>query len=96
MPRRQKYDVDITDRGQYGVIIDVQGINESTAGTTSGAAIGQSYGSAIYVDRAFQGVPTYSATNHVSAALLGAIIGSSLDTPSNSKFHFMYDKKHGW
>jgi hypothetical protein len=90
---KHKYEVDITDRDQYGLIVDVQGSNESTAGTNTGAALGQAYGSAMYIDRAFQGTPTYSATNHVSAALVGAIIGSSLDKPPESKFHFMYTIK---
>jgi hypothetical protein len=90
---KRKYDIDITDRNQYGLIVDVQGSNESTAGTNTGAALGQAYGSAMYIDRAFQGTPTYSATNHVSAALVGAIIGSSLDKPPEAKFHFMYTFK---
>jgi hypothetical protein len=90
---KTKYEIDITDRDWYGIILDVQGINESTAGTNSGTTIGQAYGSAMYVDRAFQGSPTYSATNHVSAALLGAILGSSLDRPPEARFHFMYTIK---
>ncbi|WP_146205884.1 hypothetical protein [Azospirillum sp. TSH58] len=86
-----KYVVDVADSNRYGVIIDAQALDESTPGTTGGAAIGQAYGSALYVDNAFKGSrPSYSATDHVGAALLGALIGSAMDAPPVKQFRFRY------
>ncbi|WP_137106039.1 hypothetical protein [Azospirillum argentinense] len=86
-----KYVVDVADGSRYGVIIDAQSLDESTPGTTGGAALGQAYGSALYVDNAFKGSrPSYSATDHVGAALLGALIGSAMDAPPVRQFRFRY------
>ncbi|WP_434624340.1 hypothetical protein [Azospirillum sp. B2RO_4] len=88
---RSSYVVDVANGRQYGTIIDAQAVDESTPGTNVGAAIGQAYGSAMYIDNAFKRPnPNYSATNHVGAALLGAILGSALDAPAVRQFRFRY------
>ena len=88
---RSAYVVDVANSRQYGTIIDAQAVDESTPGTNAGSAIGQAYGSAMYIDNAFKGPrPNYSATSHVGAALLGAIVGSALDAPAVRQFRFRY------
>lgn len=74
-----------------GVIQSVQIVNRSTAGTTSGAALGSALGEAIYIDKAFSGGGNnYSATTQLGVGLLGALLGSSLDSSAKSKFIFSY------
>ncbi len=76
---------------EYGSIIDVQGVNESTPGTNAGASMGEAYGQAMYLDHAFKGpTPNYSATNQVTAGILGALIGSTMDAPAQARVHFRY------
>lgn len=77
-----------------GVIQSVQTVNRSTAATTSGTALGSSLGQALYIDNAFRGNSTnYSATAQLGVALLGAAVGSSLDTPAQARFMFNYGVK---
>ncbi|WP_147328085.1 MULTISPECIES: hypothetical protein [unclassified Duganella] len=77
----------------FGIIIDNQGIDESTPGTTAGSALGGAVGNATYVDRAIKN-GNYSARNQLGATLIGAILGSTLDRQANSKFHFRYAVRH--
>lgn len=77
-----------------GVIQSVQTVNRSTAATNSGAALGGSLGQALYIDNAFRGNSTnYSATAQLGVALLGAAVGSSLDTAAQNRFIFNYGVK---
>ena len=83
--------VNIIPSNTAGIIIDAQTINESTPGTTAGSQLGAAYGSALYVDRAFRGPNyNYSATQNVSAALLGAIVGGMADQRPQARFHTRY------
>lgn len=90
---QQKYSVDLRDGNAYGLIIDNQGVNESTPGTSGGAVLGGAVGNAMYIDRAFKPGGNYSATTQLAAGILGAVIGSSLDKPANAQFHFRYALK---
>lgn len=83
----------LTDE-QYGTVIDAQGIDQSTPGTRGGAALGGAVASAGYLDKAFRG-GNYSAVNQLAIGLLGAAAGSSLDTPTTSRFQFRYAVKLG-
>jgi hypothetical protein len=85
--------VEARDVGTYGTIVDNQGVDESTPGTTSGAALGAAMGRAAYIDHAFKPNNDYSAKNQVGATILGAIIGSTLDKPAVQRFHFLYAVK---
>lgn len=83
----------VADRA-VGIIIDAQQLNASSPGTTTGAALGGSFASAAYVDRAFSG-PTwnYSATTHLSLQLLGTILGSTLDKRAQPAYVTRYTVK---
>lgn len=74
----------------YGTVIDNQGIDQSSAGTTGGALVGTALGSAAYIDRAFRPGNNYSAVSQVGAGLLGALLGSQLDRRPVSQYHFRY------
>ena len=89
-----KSGVQVLTDDQYGTVIDAQGIDQSTPGTSGGAALGGAVASAGYIDRAFRG-GNYSAVNQLAIGLLGAAVGSSLDTPATSRFQFRYAVKLG-
>ncbi|CAO3378450.1 hypothetical protein [Azospirillum argentinense] len=93
---RDRYDVNVSELANYALILDVQGVDESTPGTVGGSALGGSLGSAMYVDSAFRGPSiNYSATSHFGASLLGAVIGSSMDRQAQRSFRFRYSVKDG-
>ena len=74
-----------------GIIQSVQVVNRSTAGTNSGAALGGALAQTMYIDKAFSGSgKNYSATTQLGAGLLGALLGSSLDSGPTSRFLFNY------
>jgi outer membrane lipoprotein SlyB len=74
-----------------GIIQSVQTVNRSTAGTNSGAILGGALGQTMYIDKAFSGSGNnYSATTQLGTGLLGALLGSSLDSSPTSRFIFNY------
>jgi outer membrane lipoprotein SlyB len=86
------YIVHLIAPGSFGVIVDNQGVNESTPGTNAGSALGGAAANAAYVDHAIKS-GSYSAKTQLGATLVGAILGSTLDAPATSKFHFRYAVK---
>lgn len=93
-----RYVVDVISERNYGVILNVQQVNESTPGTTAGSQLGAAYASAAYVDRAFKGTPqnwNYSATGQLTSTLAGALIGSMLDKAPENRFHARYTIRSG-
>ncbi|MDT0137744.1 hypothetical protein [Acidovorax sp. PRC11] len=89
------HEVQIFAPDGFGVITDVQGMDQSTAGTNSGAMVGGAIGSAAYIDRAFSGGHSYSAGANLAVGLLGAVLGSALDKAPETKFQFRYTIKQG-
>lgn len=79
----------------YGIVIDVQGVDQSTPGTNSGAALGGAVASAAYIDRALSGNHSYSAGANLAIGLLGAVLGSAMDKAPSSQFQFRYTIKQG-
>lgn len=78
----------------FGIVMDAQSINTSTAATTAGSSLGAALGGATYVDSAFRGNGNnYSAVNHLGAMVLGGMIGSSVDTPAQASFRTRYTIK---
>ena len=66
--------VDVIQGANFGLVIDVQTMDKSTAPTTGGASLGYAIGSSIYVDKAFNGNVAswnYSAKSHLGAQLFG-------------------------
>jgi len=86
--------IQIQESDSYGFIIDNQGVNESTPGTSGGAALGVAVGNAVYVDKAINS-GNYSAKTQLAAMLIGGMIGSSLDSKPNQQFHFRYALRLG-
>lgn len=52
--------------------------------------LGSAIGNAAYIDRALQSGNNYSALTQLGAGLLGALLGSQLDRPAATQFHFRY------
>lgn len=89
-----RYVVESVTSDAFGLIIDNQGVDKSTPGTSGGAVLGEAVGSAAYIDKAFSG-GNYSAKNHLGALLLGGLVGSALDSRPQSQYHFRYALKLG-
>jgi hypothetical protein len=85
--------VEIKEPGTFGTIIDTQGVDESTPGTTGGAVLGGAIAEASYIDRAFKPGNNYSAKNQLGVTILGAMLGSALDKPAVQQYHFRYALK---
>lgn len=90
---QKRHVVDVRESSAFGLVIDNQGVDVSTPGTTGGAALGSAVANATYVDRAFSPSNNYSAKTHLAATILGAVIGSSLDKPGVQQYHFRYALK---
>ena len=88
------YDVKILSSDSFGIITDVQGADQSTPGSNAGAALGGAVASAAYIDRGLRG-SNYSAGGALAIGLLGAAIGSTMDSGPSSKFQFRYTVKLG-
>lgn len=88
------YESRIVEPEGFGMIIDVQGADQSIPGTNAGAALGGAIGSAAYIDRSLGG-GNYSAGGHLALGLLGAVIGSGMDRAPTTQFQFRYTVKQG-
>ena len=89
------YDVRVLASDAYGLVIDAQGQDQSSAGTHGGAALGGAVASAAYLDHAFRGGNNYSAGAGLAIGLLGAVIGSTMDRPATAQYQFRYTVQHG-
>jgi hypothetical protein len=89
---QKRYLVQVPDAESFGVILDTQGVNESTPGTTAGAELGSAVASATYIDKAINN-QNYSAKSHLGLAILGGLLGSALDKPAVQQFHYRYAVK---
>lgn len=98
-PERQlleaNYSIDYFAAAEFGTIVDVQGVDESTPGTHAGAAIGSAVASAAYIDRAIRGGHSYSVGVNLAVGILGAVLGSLADKPAVTQFQFRYTVKKG-
>lgn len=81
--------VEMRQAGEFGVIIDGQGADQSTPGTNGGAIVGGALAQTAYIDRAFRG-GSYSATTQLGLGLLGAALGSTLDQSANQQYRIRY------
>lgn len=86
---QRKHVVDLVEQDAFGIIIDNQTLNESSGGTVGGASLGGAIANATYIDNAIKG-GNYSAKTQLAAGLLGAILGSSLDSKPVAQYHLRY------
>lgn len=87
-------EVNLISTASMGIIMDVQTLDQSQAGTNAGSQLGAAFGSAAYVDKAFSGNNVdYSAKNHLGVALLGGVLGSAADRAPVSSFRTRYTIK---
>ena len=89
---QKSYVVSVVSQDSFGVIIDNQGVNQSTSGTNGGAALGGSIANAAYVDSAIRG-RNYSAVNQLAIGILGAMVGSTMDSKARAQYHYRYAVK---
>ena len=82
------YAVEVSEKGRYARLVYVQPVNESTAGTTAGTQLGSALGQAQYIDKSNWN--NYSARGQLGAALLGGLIGSTLDARPQSAYRLVY------
>lgn len=87
-------EVNLVSTASMGIIMDVQTLDQSQAGTNAGSQLGATFGSAAYVDKAFSGDNVdYSAKKHLGVALLGGVLGSAADRAPVSSFRTRYTIK---
>ena len=87
-------EVNLVSTASMGVILDVQTLDQSQAGSNAGSQLGAAFGSAAYVDNAFSGDNVdYSAKKHLGVALLGGVLGSAADKAPVSSFRTRYTIK---
>jgi outer membrane lipoprotein SlyB len=91
---QKEHIVSLTEQDAFGTIIDNQGVNESTSGTNGGAVLGGAVANAAYIDHAIKG-GNYSAKSQLGIGILGAMLGSTLDSRSNAQYHFRYAVRLG-
>ena len=91
---QKQHVVNLAELDSFGVIIDNQGVNESTSGTNGGAMLGGAVANAAYIDNAIRG-GNYSATNQLAVGILGAVLGSALDSKPNARYHYRYAVRLG-
>lgn len=91
---QEKYIVELAEPDAFGIIIDNQGVNESTNGTSGGANLGGAVANAAYIDNAIKG-GNYSAKNQLAVGILGAMLGSTLDSKAIAQYHYRYAVKLG-
>ena len=91
---QKKYIVDLAEPDSFGIIIDNQGVNESTSGTTGGANLGGAVANAAYIDNAIK-TGNYSAKDQLAIGIVGALLGSTLDSKSVARYHYRYAVKLG-
>jgi hypothetical protein len=91
---QQRYLIELVSPEIFGIIIDNQGVDESTAGSNAGSNLGIAVGGAAYIDKAFRD-GNYSAKGQLGAMLLGGLVGAALDRPPESRFHYRYSVRTG-
>lgn len=91
---RLQYETQVLPPEAYGSIVDVQGVDRSTRGTTAGAHLGGAVAGAAYLDHGLRG-GNYSAGGALAVTLLGAAIGSTMDRKPQARFQFRYTVRQG-
>jgi hypothetical protein len=76
------------NRSKYGRVTDVQIVNRSHINSGTGAQLGALVGQARYLDNTSWA--NYSTTAQIGAGALGALVGSTMDKPTSSRFEVTY------
>lgn len=89
-----KYNINLLPDNMLAQIIDAQTLDKSIAASNAGSNLGATVGQAAYIDNAFKGDSiNYSAIGQVGAAIVGAVVGSALDTNAVPIFKTRYTVK---
>ena len=87
-------EMEIVSSENIGVIQSAQIADRSTTGSNRGAILGSAVGQAAYIDRAFSNSGSnYSAVTQLGVGILGAMLGSSLDSKPQRSFVINYAVK---
>ncbi len=81
--------LEVIELEEVGKIVSSQVINRSTPGSNYGSQLGSSIGQAAYIDQAIAG-GSYSAMGQLGFGILGAVLGSSMNTDSQARFIINY------
>lgn len=88
------YRINLRPDADYGVVMDVQTVDRSTAGSNAGSVIGSGVAQIAYVDRSFSNM-NYSPWAQVGFGLLGAIVGSAANTAPVEQYQHFYTIRRG-
>ena len=88
------FSIEVVMTESLGRILDVQSVDRSTQASNAGSQLGSAYAQANYIDKSFDN-GNYSATGQLNSALLGAAVGSLLNSSGERKFKTRYTIKRG-
>lgn len=86
---RASHIIMVADPADFGLIVDAQGVDQSTPGSNAGSVAGGAVGSVGYIDHALRR-GNYSPGKHLAFGLLGVLIGSAANSDPVSRFQFRY------
>lgn len=81
--------VKVLQGNEYGLVADIQSVDQSTPATYGGAALGSGAAQALYIGRALDG-GSYTPAMHLAVGLLGGVAGSALDSQAVQKHTHRY------
>ncbi len=87
---RSNHVVIVADPSDFGLIVDAQGVDQSTPGSNTGSVIGSAVGSVGYLNHALKDGNSYSPGKHLAFGLLGVLIGAAANSAPESRFQFRY------
>ena len=82
-------EVEVIPAQEVGVITHSQKLDGSSPGSNAGSALGESFATANYIDKSISN-GSYSATGRLGAQIIGALLGSALDSGPRSSFTVRY------
>jgi len=87
---QRNYIVIVSEPSDFGLVMDTQGVDQSTPGSNMGSEIGATVASAAYLENAIKNGNRYSPLKDIAFSVLGAIIGSAANKPAISQYQFRY------
>jgi len=85
-----EYVVIVSEPRDFGLIVDTQGVDQSTPGSNIGSEVGATVASVAYLDNTIRNGNRYSPAKDLAFSVLGAVIGSAANKPAVSQYQFRY------